>query len=69
MADMEIPTDDDVANALQKLNGHATAFDLCNKLVNDGHPRRESQLAIQRAVERHRLILQTDWSLRVAEVA
>ena len=49
MTYMEIPSDDQVVAALEKLAGHASASKLCNQLVADGHPRRESQLAIQRA--------------------
>lgn len=60
----EIPSDDEVVGALAKLGGQTTALALCNALVDAGHPRRDSQLAIQRAAERGRIEVQTDWTLR-----
>ena len=63
--DDEIPSDDDVVAALNELGGHATARLLCRKLVEDGHLRLRSQLAIQRAAERGRLLVNSDWSLSV----
>lgn len=69
MAYTEIPSDDQVVEALRKLSGHATAVALCKALEDAGHPRRDSQLAIQRAAERGRLVLQPDWSVRVAQEA
>lgn len=63
--DDEIPSDDDVVAALNELGGHATAGLLCRKLVDDGHLRLRSQLAIQRAAERGRLLVNSDWSLSV----
>lgn len=60
---VEIPSDEQVVAALRALGGHAVARVLCEKLVVDGHPRRDSQLAIQRAVERGRVSLGTDWVL------
>lgn len=62
---VEIPSDDEVVAALNVLNGRATARDLCDKLVSLGHPRPDSQLAIQRAIERNRLFLDSDWMLGV----
>ncbi len=69
MAYTEIPSDSDVMAALKKLNGRATAARLCDELVAAGHPRRDSQLAIQRAVERTDLIVDPDWTLRLADEA
>ena len=63
----EIPSDDQVVQALRALDGRATALRLCERLVSDGHPRRDSQLAIQRAAERGFLTINSDWSLSVAE--
>lgn len=62
----EVPTDAEVANTLQELGGHATARALCDALVARNHPRRDSQLAIQRASERGRITVNPDWTLSVA---
>jgi hypothetical protein len=62
---IEIPSDAEVVAALGELGGHATALDLCNKLVHAGHSRRDSQLAIQRASERGRIKVKSDWTLSV----
>lgn len=64
---LEIPSDDEVVEALRTLQGHTTASSLCNRLVADGHPRRDSQLAIQRATERGRLVVNADWTLSLAK--
>lgn len=64
---LEIPTDDEVVDALKMMGGSQTARALCDKLVALGHPRRDSQLAIQRATERGRLLVAKDWILSVAE--
>ena len=66
---LEIPSDDEVVAKLRKLGGKATALDLCNALVAAHHPRRESQLAIQRASERRRIIVEADWTLSLANEA
>jgi hypothetical protein len=50
----EIPSDNAVVEALKRLGGHATAAHLCDELVKANYPRRDSQLAIQRASERGR---------------
>lgn len=65
----EIPSDDEVVTALAQLGGHATAAALCEELVKANHPRRDSQLAIQRASERGRVVVASDWSLRLPEEA
>ena len=66
----EVPSDEQVKAALAGLGGHATAQKLCDTLVEAGHPRRDSQLAIQRTVERSGMVVQSDWTLRlVAEEA
>lgn len=63
----EIPSDDAVVAALTQLGGSGTAKALCDRLVAGGHPRPDSQLAIQRAVERGRLSIRPDWSLTVVQ--
>lgn len=65
----EIPTDDAVVEALNKLGGRATARQLCEALVRTNHPRRDSQLAIQRASERGRISVGPDWTLSVVAKA
>lgn len=60
----EIPSDDEVVNALDDLGGRATAVELCDLLAK-GHPRRDCQLAIQRAAERGRLHWEHDWALTI----
>ena len=68
MGHLEVPSDDEVVETLSALNGgHATAVQLCQALVNNGHPLRLSQLAIQRAAERRRLHVHHDWTLSVAK--
>lgn len=62
---VKIPSDDQVVAALQKLNGLATARALCDQLVLNGHPRRDSQLAIQRAAERGHVEIGSDLMLRI----
>ncbi|MDQ0998052.1 hypothetical protein QFZ34_003234 [Phyllobacterium ifriqiyense] len=59
----EIPSDDAVVYALRSLGGRATAAKLCDELVKNKHPRRDSQLAIQRASERERILVGSDWTL------
>jgi hypothetical protein len=67
---VEVPSDDEVVKALASLNGVATARALCAKLVEAGHPRLASQLAIQRAAERGRIGIRDDWQLTAeAELA
>ncbi|HEX9931742.1 MAG TPA: hypothetical protein VGB08_02755 [Allosphingosinicella sp.] len=67
MANIEIPSDQAVVDALAELGGRATAVRLCHALVVAGHPIRQSQLAIQRAAERGRIEINSDWSLSVAK--
>ena len=69
MAYAEIPSDNQVVAALNALGGTATARALCEKLVDEGHPRRDSQLAIQRTVERGRITVDSDWTLRTVNQA
>lgn len=59
----EIPSDEQVTATLAGLGGQATAQELCNALVEAGHPRRDSQLAIQRTTERGGIAVQSDWTL------
>lgn len=61
----EIPSDDAVVTALTALGGRATARQLCDELVRTKNPRRESQLAIQRASERGRISVAKDWTISV----
>lgn len=62
----EVPSDTEVVEMLRALGGHADAVTLCKALMERGnHPQRQSQLAIQRAAERGRLIVERDWTLRV----
>lgn len=63
---LEVPSDNQVVEALHELGGHADALALCTQLMNSGHPRLQSQLAIQRAAERGRLSVNRDWTLSVA---
>jgi len=65
----EVPSDDQVVAALIRLKGHADAVALCQELMNEGHPQLQSQLAIQRAAERRRLIVNKDWTLSVPQEA
>lgn len=66
---VEIPSDDAVVSALEKIGGCATALALCDELVRTKHPRRDSQLAIQRAAERGRISVGSDWKLSVVKKA
>lgn len=64
----EIPTDDEVVAALMKKpDARSTAIDLCDALVAAGHSRRDSQLAIQRATERRRVVVGSNWMLSLPE--
>lgn len=67
MYDREVPSDDEVVASLRLIGGSATASRLCKFLMEKGHPKRQSQLAIQRATERQRLQVNEDWTLEVAE--
>lgn len=60
---IEIPSDDEVVAVLQRLGDRVTARALCVELIADGHPVRQSQLAIQRAAERGRIQVNDDWTL------
>lgn len=65
----EVPSDNEVVETLLGLGGHADAVTLCKTLMDRGHPQRQSQLAIQRAAERGRLIVNRDWTLSIPEEA
>lgn len=69
MTYVEIPSDDQVVEALAQLAGRATARALCEKLVVLGYPRPDSQIAIQRAIERDRVLLEANWMLSIPENA
>jgi hypothetical protein len=62
----EVPSDDEVVEALASIGGRATALDLCNTLVAAGNDRGDSQLAIQRAAERGTIAVESDWTLALA---
>lgn len=59
----------DVAAALSKLGGHTTARALCDELVLAGQSRRDSQLAIQRAIDRGEVVVESDWTLTASNAA
>jgi hypothetical protein len=65
----EVPSDDEVVATLRELNGHADAVELCRALMDRGHPQLETQLAIQRAAERGRLVVNRDWTLSLEAMA
>jgi hypothetical protein len=65
----EVPSDAAVVEALRELGGHADAVALCNALVKKGHPRLQSQLAIQRATERRMIAVNRDWTFCLDAVA
>jgi hypothetical protein len=65
----EVPSDNEVVQTLTALGGHADAVQLCRALMDAGHPRLQSQLAIQRAAERRRLLVNRDWTLSVPQEA
>ncbi|MEP2735350.1 MAG: hypothetical protein ABJP34_03550 [Erythrobacter sp.] len=60
---VEIPSDAEVVAVLGALGGAATALALCDGLVARGHPRGDSQLAIQRAAERGKIAINDDLTL------
>ena len=66
---IEIPSDDQVVAVLNRLGDGITARALCNALIMDGHPVRQSQVAIQRAAERGRILVNEDWTLSVVREA
>ena len=66
MARHEVPSDAEVAQALRDLGDRVKAVDLCQALMRLGHPIRETQLAIQRAAERGRIVINHDLTLSSA---
>lgn len=66
METVEIPSDQDVIDALTECGGKATAVRLCEYLVSKKHPKKDSQLAIQRATERGKIRIMPDWSLEIS---
>ena len=60
---IEIPSDEQVVAVLAQLGERVTARALCMELINAGHPVRQSQVAIQRAAERGRILVNDDWTL------
>ena len=63
----EVPTDDEVVEALRSFNGPVTAYELFEKLYKNHQNRSDCQLAIQRAEERGRIEFLKDWKLQVVE--
>ena len=59
----EVPSDEQVLEALEQLGGRADALALCQALMSQGHPELQSQLAIQRTAERGKLLVERDWTL------
>jgi hypothetical protein len=64
----EVPSDDQVLAALEQLGGRADALALCERLMAEGHPELQSQLAIQRTAERGKLMVERDWTLSLIPV-
>lgn len=67
MANIEVPSDEEVMEALSQLGGRATAMKLCDALMQGDHPRLQSQLAIQRTAERGKIYIWSDWTLGLTE--
>jgi len=64
----EVPSDDQVVATLEAIGGRQVdAVTLCRALMERGHPQLESQLAIQRAAERRRILVNRDWTLSLKE--
>jgi len=61
----EVPSDEEVVATLRLLGGRSDALELCQRLMQNGHPELQSQLAIQRAAERGKLVVERDWTLSV----
>lgn len=57
---------DEVVEALRSLGGRSTAAVLCDALVSENYHKRDVQLAIQRAIDKRRLIVESDWKLCLA---
>ncbi|WP_151885137.1 hypothetical protein [Qipengyuania flava] len=66
---IEIPSDDEVLALLVEMGDRITARGLCDRLVDAGHPRGQSQIAIQRAAERGKILINDDLSLSPRELA
>ena len=64
MSETEIPSDEQVVAALAGLGGHATAVALFRELAQ-GHPVLQSQIAIQRAADRGKIVINRDWTLSI----
>ena len=65
---IEVPSDDEVIEVLQELHGAADARALCARLMENGHGRLASQLAIQRTAERGKILLRDDWTFAAVEL-
>lgn len=66
---IEIPSDEEVLALLVEMGDRISARDLCDRLVDAGHPRGQSQIAIQRAAERGKISINDDLSLSPRELA
>ena len=60
---IEIPSDEVVLALLVEMGERVSARALCERLVDAGHPRGQSQIAIQRAAERGKIAINDDLSL------
>lgn len=60
-----MPSPDHVAGVLATIGGKSNALDLCNALVLDGHTTKDSQLAMQRAVDTNHILLMNDWTYQL----
>ena len=67
MAKIEVPSDEEVVETLGQLEGRTTALKLCEALMQRGHARLQSQLAIQRTAERGKIHIWSDWTLSLDE--
>lgn len=65
--DNEIPSDGEVCRVLQAL-GTVTARDLVAELEKGNHSRRDAQRAVQRCLDRGKIVLGTGLRLSVARV-
>lgn len=65
---IEVPSDEQVIAALHELHGAANARALCARLMEKGHGRLASQLAIQRTAERGKITMRDDWTFSAVEL-
>lgn len=65
----EVPSDDEVVETLEGFKCKVSARKLYEALVDKKHGRAASQIAIQRAIERGRVLLNEDLTLSVGDCA